>query len=341
MTRFYGVADKMQIIQPKKQISKAKLTIGSVKLNSICMLAPMAGITDTVFRQIVRMFSKDCLLASEMLSSEALKMSKKQNILDCNEIEYPLAFQISGHKPQLMAESAKKLQDMATIIDINMGCPAPKIVKNNDGAKLMTDLKLASQIICVIKKAVDIPVTVKCRLGWDCNSKNYLEFAKMAEESGADAIIVHGRTRSQMYSGIADWEAIGEVKNAVKIPVIGNGDIDSPEKARKCLEISKCDGIAIARGALGDPGLIYRIDNYLDTGVILPEPTVSERLDLALAHCKRECDYRGELHGVRFMRKFFSWYIKDIRDAAKYRHAMVRVNTLTEVEELIGLIPKY
>lgn len=329
----------MQIVQQEKQASTAQLTIGSVKLNSICMIAPMAGITDTVFRQLVRMFSKDCLLASEMLSSEALKMSGKQNILDYSEIEYPLAFQISGHKPELMAESAAKLQDIATIIDINMGCPAPKIVRNNDGAKLMTDLKLASQIICSIKKIVNIPVTVKCRLGWDCNSKNYLEFAQMCEESGADAIIVHGRTKSQMYSGIADWEAIGEVKNAVKIPVIANGDIDSPEKARKCLEISKCDGIAIARGALGDPGLIYRIEKYLETGVILPEPVISERLDLALTHCKRECEYKGEVQGVRFMRKFFSWYIKDIRDASKYRHSMVRANTLAEVEELIGSIP--
>ena len=267
-----------------------------------------------------------------MLSSEALKYKQDASILDHGKIEYPLAFQISGHKPHIMADAAKALENIATIIDINMGCPAPKIVKNGDGSKLMTNIILASSIIKAVKNAVNLPVTVKCRLGWDCNSKNYLEFAKMAEESGADALTVHGRTRSQMYGGKADWNAIGEIKSAIKIPVIGNGDIDSPQKAVECMKISNCDGIAIARGALGDPALIYRIEKYINTGNLLTESNILERLELALMHCKKEAEYREEIYGVRFMKKFFAWYIRGIKNAAKYRDTLVRIDTIEEIE---------
>ncbi|MFH0702945.1 MAG: tRNA dihydrouridine synthase DusB [bacterium] len=322
----------------KTQLEKNTLNIGQVKLESIVMIAPMAGITDTILRQIIRMFSKKCLLSSEMLSSEALKSSQNKSILDHNKIEYPLSFQISGHKPELMAEAARKLENISTIIDINMGCPVSKIVKNNEGAKLMTDLSLASKIISSVKKAVNIPVTIKCRLGWDFNSKNYIEFAKMAENSGADAIIVHARTKSQAYSGLADWHAVGEIKNSVNIPVIGNGDINSAQKALECLKISKCDGIAVGRGILGDPALIYRIEKYIDSGIILPELTIQERLDIALLHCKKEMEYRGGIHGIKFMRKFFGWYIKNIEEAAKYRRELVKFNTLTEIEDLFDQI---
>lgn len=318
--------------------NKQKLTIGSLDLDSIVILSPMAGLTDTILRQIVRSFSKNCLLTSEMISSEALKMNTDKSILDHVKEEHPISFQISGHKPALMAEAARLLENISDIIDINMGCPVPKIARNGDGSKLMTDLKLASEIISDVKKAVNIPVTVKCRLGWDLNTKNYKEFAKMAEDSGADALFVHGRTRSQMYSGNADWYAIGEVKSIVNIPVIANGDIDSPEKALECLNITGCDGISIGRGILGDPSLIYRIEEFLETGKIIPEPSIQECLELALLHCKKEIEYRGEIQGIRFMRKFFAWYIRGIRNAAKYRYDLVRVNNLSEIESILGSI---
>ncbi|MDD3014117.1 MAG: tRNA-dihydrouridine synthase, partial [Candidatus Gastranaerophilales bacterium] len=197
------------MLKTEKKTNKNELVIGNIKLSSKVTLAPMASYTDTVYRSLIRLFDKNSLLTSEMVSSEAQIMTNNNTITDFKNIEYPLSFQISGHKPEIMAEAAKMLENISTIIDINMGCPAPKIVNNTDGAKLMTDLTLASNIIHSVKKAVSIPVTVKCRLGWDQQSKNYIDFIKMAEESGADAICIHGRTRSQMYSGEADWESIG------------------------------------------------------------------------------------------------------------------------------------
>ncbi|EKE04394.1 MAG: TIM-barrel protein, nifR3 family [uncultured bacterium] len=322
----------------QQELDKTQLIIGDVKLNSNVILAPMAGITDCVLRQIIRMFTKDCLLTSEMVSSEALLMNSDKSIIFHDKIEHPLSFQLSGHKPEVMAKSAKVLEDISTVIDINMGCPAPKIVKNNDGVILMSDLRLASQIISSVKKSVNIPVTVKFRLGWDCNNKNYIEFAKMAEESGADALCIHGRTRSQMYSGTADWQSIAKAKEVVKIPVIANGDITSIEKAKACLDISKCDGIAIGRGILGDPGLIYRIEEYIKNGNALPDPTIHEKLELAMLHCKMEAELKGEIHGIKFMRKFFGWYIKGIKNATKYRFDLVRITTIAEIEDLFNRI---
>ncbi len=311
------------------------IKIGNIELKSKVAVAPMAGVTDTVFRQIIRLFSKECLLVTEMISSEALKYNKTNHITDIVECEHPISFQLSGHKPDLMAEAAKRLEEKADIIDINMGCPVAKIVKNTDGSKLMTEPKLASEIIERIKKAVNIPVTVKCRIGWDMNSKNHVEFAQMVQDSGADAIVVHGRTRSQLYSGKADWHAIGEVKQAVDIPVFGNGDITSPEKALECLKISGCDGVAIGRGLLGDPGLLHRVEHAVNTGEIIPPPTIIERLDLAILHGEKEVEYRSEFHGVKYCRKFFAWYIKGIRDATKYRYDLVRMDSFNDVKDYL------
>jgi len=321
-----------------KQKNNKELVISNIKLASLATLAPMAGYTDTVYRGLIRLFDKDSLMTSEMVSSEALRMNSDKTIIDHNNTEYPLAFQISGHKPELMAEAAKTLENISTIIDINMGCPAPKIVSNNDGAKLMTDMLLASQIISSVKNAVNIPVTVKFRLGWDKNSKNCIEFAEMAEESGADAICIHGRTRSQMYSGESDWEAIGKAKESVRIPVITNGDITTPEKAKSCLDLTKCDGVAVGRGILADPSLTYRINEYLKTGIIPPELDIKKRLEIMLLHCKSEAEYRGEIYGVKFFRKFIGWYIKGINDAAKHRYNLVRITQLAEMQDYISNI---
>lgn len=328
----------MGMMQSLKQETLRNLTIGGINLDSLVALAPMADFTDTVLRSLVRNYSKNCLLMSEMVSSQSLKYNNTQSITDCKKEEHPLSFQISGHIPEIMAESAQKLEHKATFIDINMACPAPKIVKNLDGVSLMRDLPLASIIIRAVKQAVKIPVTVKCRLGWDHSVKNYLEFARMAEANGADALIVHGRTRSQFYSGSADWEAIAEIKKAISIPVIGNGDITTPEKAKEYLESSGCDGIAIGRGILGDPALIARVEHYLQTGVLLPVPDLEERLKIALIHTKNEVKYRGEESGIRFMRKFFPYYVKNIKNAGKYRFKLVKCNQLEEVEKIFDEI---
>lgn len=315
------------------------LRIGDLKLKSSVIAAPMAGITDNVLRRIIRTYSPNSLLMTEMLSSEALKYNKDKKILTHYPEEFPLSFQISGHKPELMAAGAKQLEESASVIDINMGCPAPKIVKNGDGAALMSDIKLASSIIKAVRNAVKLPITVKCRLGRDCNSKNYLDFVRMVEDCGADGIIVHGRTRSQMYSGTADWNAIKEVKQAVNIPVIGNGDIDSPEKAKECLKFSGCDGIAVGRAIMGDPGIIGRIENYLLTGELQPKPSLKELLEIAILHCKKEIEFQeSELYGIKFMRKFFTHYVREVQNATVYRAALVKCSTLTEVESVFAEI---
>lgn len=299
------------------------LKIGNKEFNSNVILAPMAGITDSVLRSLVRGFSPECLVMSEMISSEGLRMNPDRSITHAKPDEYPLCFQISGHKPHLMAEAAKILEPIATIIDINMGCPAPKIVKNGDGSALIKDFKLASEIISAVKQATDVPITVKTRLGWDISSMKYLDFAKMVQDSGADALMIHGRTRSQMYSGIANWDAIAEVKQALEIPVIANGDINSVEAAIKCQQITNCDGFAIGRGILGDVELIARIEHYFATGEILPEPSINRRIEIARIHLEKEIEFRGEMFGICFMRKFLAYYIKNIKGAAKYRSALV------------------
>lgn len=317
-----------------------KLKIGNTELNSNVILAPMAGITDSVLRGMVRETSADCLVMSEMVSSEGLRMNPDRSITHTNPQEYPLCFQISGHKPELMAEAAKILEPIATVIDINMGCPAPKIVRNGDGSALMKDLELAGKVISSVKKAVSVPVTVKTRLGWDVPSMNYLDFALNAQDAGADAIMVHGRTRSQMYSGHANWDAIAEIKQALEIPVIANGDINSVEAAIECQKITQCDGFAIGRGVLGDVGLISRIEHYFKTGEILPPPDIEHRIEVAKLHLQREIEFRGELHGIQFMRKFFAYYIRGIKGAAQYRFQLVRLNDRQEILDTLDEISK-
>lgn len=315
-----------------------KLKVADIEFKSNIFLAPMAGITDTVFRRLIRRHSPNAVLYTEMISSEGLAIRPDVVLTKADECEYPLIFQISGHKPHLMAKVAKMLESKATMIDINMGCPVNKVVKGSDGSALMKNLPLASEIIKTVKNEIKIPLSIKTRLGWDMTSKNYVEFAKMAQDSGADMIMVHGRTRSQMYAETADWESIGEVKENVEIPVIANGDIVSIESAKKCFEISGCDGIAIGRGTLGDIDLIGRIENYFENGIISDFSPVESRLQTALDHARMEIELRGEKVGMKFMRKFFAWYIKGVKNASKYRFELVRVEKIEEVEEIFSRI---
>ena len=283
---------------------KKSLKIGDVKINSIVALSPLAGITDYVLRKLIREYSNNCLLMTEMISSEALVQRSDTHITFTDEKETPVSFQIEGHKPDLMARSAKILENKASIIDINMGCPINKIVKGNDGCSLMKNPELARDIVVAVKEAVKIPVTCKFRLGWGQDSKNFVEFAQLMQSAGASAVTVHGRTRSQMYSGFADWEEISKLKGEIDIPFIANGDVISPESALECLEKSKADGVAIGRAAMGDLSLLYRIDKYINENILLPEPNLEEKISMLRKHLDAQIAFRGEDVGIKFFRKF-------------------------------------
>ena len=333
---------QQQNTQNLSQKNSFAINIGNIKIKSIVSLAPMAGITDMPLRQIVRKFSKNCLLTTEMISSEMLMQNRPEEhekITVHNENEYPLAFQISGHKPDLMAKAASILEKKgASIIDINMGCPVKKVVCGGDGSALMKTPKIASDIVKAVKDTVSIPVSVKFRLGYTAAEQNFLEFAKLMEDSGADAMTIHCRTRAQMYTGNADWTAISKIKEEINVPVFANGDINSPEDAKKCLEISKTDGIAIGRGVLGVPDLISRAEHFLQTGELLPELTIPQKIELLKTHIKEEIDLRGKTVGLQFVRKFYPYYIKGIRDASVYRGALVREDSLEKVMEILDII---
>lgn len=303
--------------------NKNKIKIGNVVINSKVSLAPLAGITDFVLRQLIREYSSTCLLTTEMLSSEALVQRPDANIAYTNGTEEPAAFQIEGHKPDLMARSAKILESRATIIDINMGCPIKKIVNGNDGCSLMKNPELAKDIVIAVKESVKIPVTCKFRLGWSNDTKNFVEFAQLMQEAGASAVTVHGRTRFQMYAGTADWKEISKLKGEIDIPYYANGDIVSPETAKECLDISKADGIAIGRASMGDLSIIHRIEKYLNEGILIPEPTLKEKIEMLKKHLDFQISFRGEETGIKFFRKFYPTYIRNIRGGGEYRHRLV------------------
>jgi nifR3 family TIM-barrel protein len=313
------------------------MKIGNIKLASPLIMAPMAGITDLSFRKICREFGAG-LVVTEMVSAKAIFFGnrKTKELLTTEDAENPVSAQLFGSDSAIMGQVAASLDDSNfDIIDINMGCPAPKIVKNGDGSALMRDPALIGQIVKSVSRATKKPVTAKIRLGYDFANRNYLEVAKIIEDSGAAAITVHGRTRPQMYSGFADWEAIAEVKNTVSIPVIGNGDINSPEIARKRLDESGVDALMIGRAACGNPWLFRRCKHYLETGEILPEPTGAERIELALRHARRLIGQKGEFIALREMRKHIAWYIKGIRGATWARDSINKCEDFTTVEKIL------
>ena len=290
-------------------------------------LAPMAGITDYVLRSLVRKYSTDSLITTEMISSEFLAQTLKgrsgTEILKRDENHSPISYQISGHKPDLMKLAAQTLSPLADMIDINMGCPVKKVVGGQDGCSLMRNPKLASDLVKAVKDGTDKPVSVKFRLGYTMDELNFVEYGQKMQNSGAEFITIHARTRSQMYSGKADWKLVKKLKENVDIPVFVNGDIVSIETAVQALEESSADGAAIGRGMLGDPTLIKRIEHYLKTGEKLPPPLIEERIALLKYHIDEEIKLRGENVGIKFMRKFYPYYLSGFKNAKVLRTQLV------------------
>ncbi len=313
------------------------MKIGNIELDPrTAALAPMAGVADRAFREICHDYGASYVV-SEMVSSKGLTMCdrKSKSLLLLSEKERPAAAQIFGSDPKIMAESALECMKFSPdAIDINMGCPAPKIAGNGGGSALLKDPELASKIMAEVRKAVDIPVTVKIRLGWDRDSINCVEVAKRAEAAGMDAITVHGRTRMQMYAPPVDRKMIAEVKKAVSIPVIGNGDITDGISAAQMLEDTGCDYVMVGRGALGRPWVFSQISAYLHDERVLPEPPVSERMRVMVKHIKLICEYKGERVGIKEARKHAAWYIKGIKGAAAYRQQVGTLESIEQLEEL-------
>ena len=306
--------------------------------DSNVFLAPMAGITDRPLRTILA----DCgggNLIAEMAAVNAIqrKNPKSYQIANVKDESYPVVVQLVGNSPELFADAAKLIADLgAKSVDINMGCPVKKIVSNNSGSALMRDLSLASSIIESTVKATPLKVSVKFRKGWDSEHVNAVEFAKMCENSGASYITVHGRTKAQGYSGEADWNIIGEVKTAVKIPVIGNGDISSEQIAAQRIAQTGVDGVMIGRAILGNPWLLNRIHHYLQTGEILPFPGVTDVRNMLLKHLHLLVEYYGEKAGIAISRKHVGWYVKSFYEAKKFREQYTKLNTLSETTALIN-----
>lgn len=314
-----------------------KLRIGNVEIENNTVLAPMAGVTDLPFRLLCK--EQGCgLMYTEMISAKALLYQNKNTkpLLETQKVERPIAVQLFGSDPDIMSEMALKLEEGPyDIIDVNMGCPVPKIVNNGEGSALMKNPKLAGEILSAMVKKLKKPVTVKFRKGFDEAHLNAVEFAKMAEQSGVAAVAVHGRTREQYYSGQADWDIIRQVKEAVNIPVIGNGDIFTPQDAKRMIEETGCDGLMIARGVKGNPWIFAGINHYLNTGELLPPPSKEDVKEMILKHGRLHIEYRGEFIGVREMRKHVAWYTGGFPNSAALRNDINLVESFEELAELV------
>lgn len=318
----------------------SKLRIGNVTLENNVILAPMAGVTDLPFRLLCRELGAG-LVCMEMVSAKAIYYNNKntEELLQVHPGELPASLQLFGSDPEILSAMAARIEERPySFIDLNMGCPVPKVVNNGEGSALMKNPKLVEQILTAMVKAVHKPVTVKIRKGFDDKSINAVEIARIAEACGVAAVAVHGRTREQYYSGSADWDIIRQVKEAVKIPVIGNGDVDSPQKAKRLLEETGCDGVMIARAAQGNPWIFRDTVHYLQTGELLPPPTNAEKREIVLRHAAMEEQYKGEYTAVREMRRHLAWYSFGMPGSAKFRQTINLMETMEELKKSVYMI---
>lgn len=314
-----------------------KLKIGNIELQNNLVLAPMAGVSDLPFRLLCKEQGAG-LVYTEMISAKAILYNNKNTeaLLQIEDQERPVSLQLFGEDPKIMAEMARKIEHLNfDILDINMGCPVPKVVNNGEGSALMKNPEKVEAIVSSIVKAIHKPVTVKIRKGFDENSVNAVEIAKIAEASGASAVAVHGRTREQYYHGKADWSVIRQVKQAVKIPVIGNGDILSGQDAQRMLSETGCDGFMVGRGIEGNPWLIKEIIDYLETGTSLPKQNIKTVVKMILRHARMQIEYKGEYLGIREMRKHVAWYTSGYPDSSKLRNQVNQIDCYEALENLL------
>lgn len=316
------------------------MNIGNIEINGFAALAPMAGVADRAMREICRSFGA-AYTVGELTSSKGVSLGDKKSgsYLSCSEKEMPMASQLFGSEPSVMAQAARVAETHEpSFIDINMGCPAPKVAGNGGGSALLRDPVLAEKIVKAVVDAVKVPVTVKIRTGWDEGSVNAVEIAKRAENAGAKAVTVHGRTRAQMYAPGIDYKTIYEVKKALKIPVIANGDVADGESAKYMYERTGADFVMVGRAAMGNPFVFRNINHYMQTGEVLEEPTIQERLAVMKRHIELMLKYKSERTALMESRKHAAWYIKGIRGASKIRKRCGEISSVEDIESIIEMI---